>query len=69
MVDDVVNLFAGKFVLDGYCHGTIGEGGQECHRPETAVPSAEGNFVAALYTTVLKQDVQLLNFSGYIMIL
>ena len=69
VVDNVVYLFGGKLVQDGYSYGTIGERGQEGTGPGRTVAATEGYLVTLLHTTVLKQNVQLLYLARHVMIL
>ena len=69
VVYDVMNLVSGKLVQNRHCHGTIGKRCQESYSPTGTIASAQSNFVSWLHSTVFKHDVQLLNFSCYIMIL
>ena len=69
MVDDIVNLVRCKFVQYGYCYGTEGQCSEEGDCPVAHVASAESNFVALLYSAVLKQYVQLLYFACHVLIL
>jgi hypothetical protein len=69
VVHDIVNLLSHELMQDGYSHGAVGQRSQEGHSPLAAVASAEGNLVAFHHAAVLEQDMQLLDFSCYIMIL
>ena len=66
MINDVVNLFCIELMQYGYGNSTISESGQEGDSPMCGVTSANGNFIAFLNAAVLKNNVQLLYFSCYV---
>jgi hypothetical protein len=61
-----MDLLGIEFMEDGYYHGSVGQGCQEGHGPVGRVTSADGNLVSFLNTTVLKDDVKFLDFTGYV---
>ena len=69
MVDDVMDLFGLKFVLNRYDNCTIRDDGQEGCRPLTTISTTYSNLVAFLHVTVFEQYVKFLDFSSYIVIL
>ncbi len=69
VVHDVVNLVGHELMQDGHSHGTIGEGGEESHRPVGTVASAKSDLVALCHTRVLEHDVEFLYLSCHIVIL
>ena len=69
VIDDIVNLLRHELVENGHGNSSVGEGSEEGYGPLAAVASAEGYLVAFHDAAVLEQDMQLLDFSCYIMIL
>ena len=69
MVDDIVDLFGLKFVLDGDGYGAIAERGKKHYAPVGTVASAERHLVATFQTYALKHDVDFLYFASHIVIL
>ena len=69
MIDDVVNLLGLELVLDGHSHGSVGEGGEECHSPVGGVTPAESDFIARFNTRMFEEYVELFYFSRHVMIL
>ena len=69
VVYDVMYIIRLELMQDRHNHRTIGDGSQEGHSPMRAVTSANRNFVAFLYATTLKDDMQLLYLSSHILVL
>ena len=66
MVDDVLDLFAVELVQDGHGDGSVGQRGKEGDCPVRRVTAADGYLVALVYIAVLKEDMQFLYLSRYI---
>ena len=66
MVDDVMDLFAVELVQDGHGDGSVGQRGKEGDCPVRRVTAADGYLVALVYIAVLKEDMQFLYLSRYI---
>ena len=69
VVDDIVYLLGFELMEDGDNDGAIGHCGQKGHSPVCTVASADGNLVSRLNPGRFKQNVKLLNFARYILVL
>ena len=69
VVDDIVDLLRIELMQDGYGDGAVGEGGEEGDGPLAGVASGEGNLVTFLNAAVLKENMDLLDFTCHIVIL
>ena len=69
VVDDIVYLLSVELMQDGHGDGSVGEGGQECHGPVSAVAAAYGNLVALFDAHLLEHDMQLFYLACHIIIL
>ena len=69
MVDDVLDLFTVELMQDRHCNGSVGECGEKSHCPVGGISTADGYLVSLFDVAVLKQDVEFLNLTCYIVIL
>ena len=69
MIDNVVHLLRLEFMQDRYGNCTIAQHAQKGCCPIRTVTAAKGNLVTLLHSCILKQNVELFNLSGHILIL
>ena len=67
VIDNIMDLFGIELMQDGNGDSAVGECCQEGDSPLRRVAATEGNLVALLNTTVLEEDMYLLDLSGHIM--
>ena len=69
MVDDILNLIWMEFIQDRNNNGTITKYAEECSTPTSRITTTKCDAITLLDSTLLKDDVHLLNDASYILIL
>ena len=69
VVYDVVNIIGLEFVQNRYCYRAVCNNGKERNAPVGVVSSTDGDFVAFFDASLCKNDVNLFDSAGYILIL